>query len=1092
MKKIPFVSVLLLLICVFTLFAACKKNDNRNENIIEKDVLYTLNGFENVEDLYQIKWSNLAYGTVGKMDINKDGAFVKEGQGSLKLEIVSCDIYPEIYMINENNDLLAKNITDLKSFSAWIYNANEEISTVKFNVLQTGGNAILSQSFELAAEQWTLCEMKVNAVVMRYASASITGFSMSFPLNDNGVVYIDQIGAMFGNEYTEEDERYIGSIERLIDEFDMLPAVAGLDDEEHLAALYEEYSTLPELYRSAVVNYYNFMDAMADIVYARNAEESKKSDAAEQRIAFFFDSFYGISEMKNAETSTNTFGFSSEIGYGEEGSVYIQYNGEVWNYTDLNTPVMLENYDYVSFYVYNDSTEKAIFWKNNSIGWQGRTNVKQGEWVKVELPISYFDPTGVQAIVTCSVNGGEASSTQGRLYFSQIRCYKLSENRMLVEALEGQRLRIESGNAQLSYVENKNTLNATGDGKVTLLFEKNVISVNVSQGFMFSFCAPKAMNLQFLDEEGNPVVSVSVAEGWNTVSLENHDYNESVKVAFDVINKEKYEFGSAYIVRKTDKTAAMLVMEREYLPSAESADGNDLPQIIDYLAICNGKTVSDLRTQFIKVSEEENKQLYEEQQQLYLDITAETECRAEQAKTLMSELIDRLYDDLSDTDGLYLFENAYMLYENTDLCAKLEEDTEQKAQSLSLFMESMPFRLINTASAYDRATFSIYTKYYPWTGSVTEDISLEKGSVMKLSVTALMEDVSGNINHVIEFQYDNTVEISDYDYVRFSVHSETEKQLFFSTVGWGSVKAKYILAAGSWTDIIVSKDAYQAAGYMLFTNVNTSAGADVLLFTDFYAYNAKSVDAEIQRLPEVSRITPEDRAAVDSARKAFSGLSLASQIKVSGVQKLESCEAKIAGLLIDALPTSDEIGVADMAQIAAAREYYNALTEGAKSTVWNIAELEALEAECSKKFGVLNDMSDLTGIAVGAWSPNNIKLGVGKDAVYGNYISMQWTNAVAAEQQGIFNYDPTAWDVSFDGFDSVVFYVYNGGTSERYFVVGAGADPTQWYEVAVAAGQWTEVEVPTNVFCASNRWGVRFANDNGDCEYKISAVYGKK
>ena len=51
MKKIPFVSVLLLLICVFTLFAACKKNDNRNENIIEKDVLYTLNGFENVEDL---------------------------------------------------------------------------------------------------------------------------------------------------------------------------------------------------------------------------------------------------------------------------------------------------------------------------------------------------------------------------------------------------------------------------------------------------------------------------------------------------------------------------------------------------------------------------------------------------------------------------------------------------------------------------------------------------------------------------------------------------------------------------------------------------------------------------------------------------------------------------------------------------------------------------------------------------------------------------------------------------------------------------------------------------------------------------------
>ena len=196
--------------------------------------------------------------------------------------------------------------------------------------------------------------------------------------------------------------------------------------------------------------------------------------------------------------------------------------------------------------------------------------------------------------------------------------------------------------------------------------------------------------------------------------------------------------------------------------------------------------------------------------------------------------------------------------------------------------------------------------------------------------------------------------------------------------------------------------------------------------------------------------------------------------------------------LIAALPSVSEVTAKDMSQIAAARNAYNGLLDSAKSSVWNIAELEALETECSEKFGVLNDMSDLTGIAVGAWSPNNIKLGVGKDAVYGNYISMQWTNAVAAEQQGIFNYDPTAWDVSFDGFDSVVFYVYNGGTSERYFVVGAGADPTQWYEVAVAAGQWTEVEVPTNVFCASNRWGVRFANDNGDCEYKISAVYGKR
>ncbi len=115
---------------------------------------------------------------------------------------------------------------------------------------------------------------------------------------------------------------------------------------------------------------------------------------------------------------------------------------------------------------------------------------------------------------------------------------------------------------------------------------------------------------------------------------------------------------------------------------------------------------------------------------------------------------------------------------------------------------------------------------------------------------------------------------------------------------------------------------------------------------------AEEVRALIAALPKT--VTINDKAAVEAARAAFNALTPEQQGMVINTAVLEKAEATLAKIedqnkanvvfaLIDALPAT--ITNADKADVAAAREAYDALTDAQKELVSNYAALEAAEEQ---------------------------------------------------------------------------------------------------------------------------------------------------
>ena len=149
--------------------------------------------------------------------------------------------------------------------------------------------------FELSAKSWTKCVMNVNAVVTKYAHESITGFSIQFMTEEASVFYIDEFNAEFGRTFTEEDNSYIEKIEALIAEIKTLPDGAKASDESLISAAFEKYNLLPDLYKSAIVNFSDLSSAMKNLLYATINDGVNGENAQYERPAFLFDKFFGFS-----------------------------------------------------------------------------------------------------------------------------------------------------------------------------------------------------------------------------------------------------------------------------------------------------------------------------------------------------------------------------------------------------------------------------------------------------------------------------------------------------------------------------------------------------------------------------------------------------------------------------------------------------------------------------------------------------------------------------------------------------------------------------------------------------------------------------
>lgn len=811
-----------------------------------------INGFDNLDELYAIKWINAAIGTSGKLDIHTDANMVQEGEGCLRFDVKKTATFPELHIKTQNTHVPDMDVTRIKTYSTWIYNASETEIVASLNLIQKGNTHLLSQEFTLPAQQWTECVMYVNGVVTKYAAENVTGFSVQFHVEVDSAAtddsklktatfYLDNMQVEFGNAITEEDRAYIETIESIIAEIDALPVDITSEDEARLSKLYDTYNNLPDVYKAAISNYDSLKSAISGIVSARDRAEADKENAELERNVFYFDKFYGTTQLNNSQNSKCVFGYSKDYKYGdEEGSTRIGFVNEIWNYVTISTTTDLHEYDYVRYAMYNDGEEKAV-WLNAG-GWNCRAQLLPGEWHEFEIPTKYFNSSGVEFIFTESVNSGTAAPAEGDVYLSSMTAYKLSSKELYKSALKDTPFTIKRKGGSLS-LDNHITVIAAKQGNIVLELNKKIKDLSVAESVMFSYKSQRGGTLTLLNEQELPIdknASISIAEGWNTVILTAEQYAQTSAIKISVDKDESLVFTDFRIFKIADTEAMRLLMEFDYLPQNASLTKNDLPALIEYVSIYNDNSFKDvnskLHDQFVKVTKTSDSALYEKQLKVWQTVITRVTQKADIAKTLMTALIKDVKNKALEED-IYLLDEVYDDYINSRTLPALASEVQETANALLMKYDDLPMRIVDVSVAKERAKLSVLATYYPWTGKLTKENDATHGVVLKVQPTGNSSRDNGESHENIQLSYYRP-DLAGYSNIRFKVYNNgPARTLHFITKGWGSTVCKYTLASNAWTEITISVTDYLKAEEMLINNVSNGNLADsYFYFTDFKAY----------------------------------------------------------------------------------------------------------------------------------------------------------------------------------------------------------------------------------------------------------------
>ncbi|MBQ3046854.1 MAG: hypothetical protein IJD54_02275 [Clostridia bacterium] len=1068
---------------------SCKNN---KEDPIETALtgVHTLNGFNTLDELYDIKWVNMEYSTTGKMEINTDATYIKEGAGSLSHQIEK-HVWPELYIEIKNTAVPEMNVADIKNISVWIFNNGEESVKATLNVCQADVSHLLSQEFELPAKEWTECVMSVNAVVTKYAKDNVTGFSVQFMTETPQQFYIDDLRVEFGAVFSEEDNKNVAMIEEIIADIDAMPTNITAEHEEQISTIYNKYNSLSDIYKSAVSNYAKMQTAMRDLAAARNSAENKKQTASTDRPAYYFDRFYGMTHLSTAHGTKVNFAYSTDVKFGEEsGSTVIKFLGDVWNYIDFSNTINLADYDYVEFSLYNDGQEKAVWLNNKTLGWSNRTQVKTNEWVTLQIPVTALNDSGAQFIITTSVNSGTASITDGNMYISAMRAIKLAEKNMYVSALKEQNP-IVSDKATYTVTNGKINLVATANGDVDLALNKQIESVSVAQNVMFALNISKATSIQLIDGSGAVLKgAIAVSEGWNTVVLTPKQYNQTSKLRISAETNEEFILSNMYAVRDTDVQGMKLILEKDYLPELSAWTVNDLPKALEYMLIFNDAQILNLKKQFVKVTAGADSTLNAKQEAEYLAITKELTDRAAKIKSLTEQFIDAVDLNDNDVESRYMMNEVYGKYTQSKLLTALSGEDTTKVMEIIAQLEYLPYRLIDVSNSAERSKITIDARYYPWSGKIVATTDGVLGTVMGVTATEFRKTDKNDSHNNLSLIYDTKGLSLDYDYINFKVYSPDKgRKLYFTTVGWGKTIKSFDLQPNQWNDVYISVSDYQSSGYMLFTNVDLNS---TIKFGDFFAYNEKYVQKQIDNLPDANTVALADRTTIESVRADYNRLSAGFRGKVTGLNKLESCEAKIVSLLIDSLPTTADLSVTDYSKIKGTRLKYNDLSATAKQLVTNLATLTALEDAFETKFVIVDQMTDKTNYTVhhdGYGNRDCTTLSTSSDNVIGNYLSAYISGAT--HEHLAIKYNIADLENKLSSCATVSFFVYNGNTSNKNFMCNFGGSLIPNYKTLLA-GEWTKIEVSVADFISGTYFGIYGVNTGADpCEYKFSIIGGE-
>ena len=437
--------------------------------------VHTLNGFENNDDLYRVKQLQANFDLTFSMDISNEQK--KEGENCLKLYYKD-GTFGNVVQLLSQTKYAECDISDIKSFSLWVYNANAEEIPVTLSALKKGSIAIAQKVFDLPAGEWTKCTLALNKVAMESNSDKFYAFAFEFPKSvKNATYYVDEMQVEFGAEYTETDEENLVKINDLIARIAALPERVTLENEDEMKEIYLDYSDLDIAYRGAVRNYDKFEKAVNVLLLAAKGASNYTKDS----VACYFDKFYGAFQVTKAYDSYPNFSYSEDVKYGDEaGSLCIECTGDVWTYATLSTVVPIAKYATTTCAVYNglDKTIAAYF------SWKQMTYINPGEWATFELDnrdylnLIEFDMTAID-------ENGRPTEAYGNVYISQMVMHPKGAERevyTLYDMNNFEGIAKETFMGLYTYDEKFETVQMDGYGDVLKLTAKNVITYETPDG----------------------------------------------------------------------------------------------------------------------------------------------------------------------------------------------------------------------------------------------------------------------------------------------------------------------------------------------------------------------------------------------------------------------------------------------------------------------------------------------------------------------------------------------------------------------------------------------------------------------------------
>ena len=455
--------------------ASSEGNSSQIEQTSDYTGVQTLNGFENNDDLYRVKQLQTNYDLTFSMDISNEQK--KEGENSLKIYYKD-GTFGNVVQLLSQTEYADCDISDIKSLSLWIYNANEEETPVTLSALKSGSTAIAQEMFDVPAGEWTKCTLALNKVAMESNADNFYAFAFAFSRSvKNATYYVDEMQVEFGAEYTGADEENLVKVNDLIARIAALPETVTLENEETMKEIYLDYNDLEVAYQGAVNNYDTFEKAVDTLLLAARG----KLDYTKDSVACYFDKFYGSFQAERGAVGFPNIYYSEEIKYqDEEGSLCIECTGDTWTYVNLTTVLPIEEYATTTCAVYNGLDKRIAAY----FGWKQMTYINPGEWATFELDNRDY-PYWIEFDMAAIDEKGSPTAAYGNVYISQMVMHpKAAEEEIytLYDMNSAEGIAKETFTDVYTYDETFETVQMDGYGDVLKLTAKNVISYETSGG----------------------------------------------------------------------------------------------------------------------------------------------------------------------------------------------------------------------------------------------------------------------------------------------------------------------------------------------------------------------------------------------------------------------------------------------------------------------------------------------------------------------------------------------------------------------------------------------------------------------------------